>query len=169
MDSTLENFELNELLNCYYFSGGASCTALPFLGATCMPLVPLWELYFLLYHTFAQCKGTQISESEKFLPQESGIEENFAYRILKPRFWNPEYSSRSLESYNDWNPESRIQNMETRFQDLSWIPLYEATHIVKLLFLPLFPCLLPENCPHLLEAAIHFMPHEDILGRLIIS
>lgn len=91
MDSTLENFQLNELLNCYYFSGGASCTALPFLGATCMPLVLLWELYFLLYHTFAQCKGTQISESEKFLLQESGIEENFAYRILKPRFWNPEY------------------------------------------------------------------------------
>ena len=167
MDSTLKNFELNELLNCYYFSGGASCTALPFLGATCIPLVLLWELYFLLYHTFAQCKG-DFRIREIFA---SGIWNRGKFCLQNPEtwFWNPEYSSRSLESYNDWNPESRIQNMETRFQDLSWIPLYEATHIVKLLFLPLFPCLLPENCPHLLEAAIHFMPHEDILGRLIIS
>lgn len=117
MDSTLKNFELNELLNCYYFSGGASCTALPFLGATCIPLVLLWELYFLLYHTFAQCKGTQISESEKFLLLESGIEENFAYRILKPGFgilntapgvWNRIMIGILNPESRTWKPDSKI-------------------------------------------------------------
>ena len=47
----------------------------------------------------AQCKGIQIPESRKFTLVESGIRKYFAHGIWNPRFWNPEYSSRNLESH----------------------------------------------------------------------
>ena len=56
----------------------------------------------------AQCKGIQILESRKFTLVESGIREYFAHGIWNPRFWNPEYSSRNLESLNGL--ESGIRN-----------------------------------------------------------
>ena len=45
------------------------------------------------------CSGIRIPGSGKFWPLESRIRESFVCGIRNPGLWNPEYSSRNLESH----------------------------------------------------------------------
>ena len=67
---------------------------------------PYWEgglpsFFLAVYENqdFAPCRKIRIPECENFLRVEFGIGELFAPWIANPGSWNPEYSSRSPESY----------------------------------------------------------------------
>ena len=100
----------SEMLNSFGFGFGA--TYLSKLPLSASP-PGLW--IFHIQCLLTPFKGVRILEPRKFLLGESGIHENFAYRIRNPQLWSPEskFSWQRLES-STWDPESTAWNAESK-------------------------------------------------------
>ena len=100
----------SEMLNSFGFGFGAT-----YLSKLPMSASPPGLWIFHIQCLLTPFKGVRILEPGKFLLGESGIHENFAYRIRNPQLWNPEskFSWQRLES-STWDPESMAWNAESK-------------------------------------------------------